>query len=113
VPPYCANLFSASDAPYAFHHVPLKREEQGFPVWLDVRYNEKAAAALIEYIREGMLVDSHTQQVSVRLCTYNPLLRIFARSFIRFENSEGGQISTSSRVSVIKVCNSVVQSVTR
>jgi hypothetical protein len=102
-PPFCANLFSASDAPYAFHHVPLKRKGKGFPVWLDVQYDANTAAALIEYIKEGLYIDVQTRQVLVHLCTYNPFTHIFARCLIRFKNGEGGQISASSKVSVIKV----------
>jgi len=102
VRPYCANLFSPTSEPWAFHHVPLAGRPPGYPVWLDVQHSEPAATALLEYVRAALFLDAQTTEVTVQLCTYNAALHIFALGRVRFRLDAGGHVEATSRISVLK-----------
>ncbi|KAF5834587.1 hypothetical protein DUNSADRAFT_8712 [Dunaliella salina] len=101
--PFCAELYSSQDLPYAFHHFPLEGKEPGFPVFFDINLSEDEAQNWNTYLEEGLFIDQHTKLVTAQLMTYNAPLRVFGYFEVNFMFSEGGSIQVEHRLDTVRV----------
>uniref|UniRef100_A0A6S8IGD5 Polycystin cation channel PKD1/PKD2 domain-containing protein n=1 Tax=Dunaliella tertiolecta TaxID=3047 RepID=A0A6S8IGD5_DUNTE len=101
-PPFCAELYSTQDLPYAFHHFPLEEKEPGFPVFFDINLSESEAQKWNTYLEEGLYIDQHTKLVTAQLMTYNAPLRVFGYFEVNFVFSEGGSIQVNHRLDTVR-----------
>ena len=74
--PYCAELFSPQNMPYAFHFADLPGMSGGFPLFLDVNLDAKEARRWMSYARDGMfLSDSRTSVLEAKVVSFNAVRR--------------------------------------
>jgi len=101
--PFCKELYNEANTPYAFFSYPIPTYDDGYPIFIDINLKNSKAMEALEFLREGLYVNSKTGSLSAQIVVYNADLDHFANMFVMFVAEPGGTIQMSYRIVSVRV----------